>query len=359
LAKVVISDNLAKLSDPQRAEYYNAVCRSLGLNPLTKPFEFINLNGKLRLYALRDATDQLRRLHGISIQIVSRERVLEIYVVTARATDPSGRTDESTGAVAIGDLKGDALANALMRCETKAKRRVSLSICGLGWLDETEIDTIPGARVVPEPALDTPAPGVTTALEPPLSAQSALLYAITDYLKEHYPHTHAEAYVRFIPTEAMVVVRQAFGEPGLKWSGLKSKTIDELQAGYAALQQLVDPDEVDVPDHGTTDLDVQPSSPLTIQNAQEGPQETSGSTIADDHVQVPSEEGELDEEDDPIEMASLIQMATLRQRVSQLPPGEVHERLQRRLDESPQGLTHDEAEAALNEVSAAQSFRKG
>ncbi|MDQ3831524.1 MAG: hypothetical protein M3361_19940 [Candidatus Tectomicrobia bacterium] len=53
------------------------------------------------------------------------------------------REDESTGAVSVGNLRGDALANALMKCETKAKRRVTLSIAGLGWLDETEIETIP------------------------------------------------------------------------------------------------------------------------------------------------------------------------------------------------------------------------
>ena len=33
-----------------------------------------------------------------------------------------------------------------MKAETKAKRRVTLSICGLGMLDETEVETIPGAR---------------------------------------------------------------------------------------------------------------------------------------------------------------------------------------------------------------------
>jgi hypothetical protein len=42
---------------------------------------------------------------------------------------------------------GDVLANALMKAETKAKRRVTLSLAGLGWLDETELDTIPGVRV--------------------------------------------------------------------------------------------------------------------------------------------------------------------------------------------------------------------
>ena len=58
---------------------------------------------------------------------------------------PSGRTDESVGAVSLEGLKGDHRANALMKCETKAKRRVTLSICGLTFLDESEIESIPGA----------------------------------------------------------------------------------------------------------------------------------------------------------------------------------------------------------------------
>jgi hypothetical protein len=141
--KVGIGGDLSALNAGQRAEYYAAVCRSLGLNPLTKPFKYLTLNGKLRLYALRDCADQLRRLHGISIYIATRERMNDIYVVTARAKDRQGREDESTGAVPLGNLRGEALANTLMRAETKAKRRVTLSIAGLGWLDETEFETIP------------------------------------------------------------------------------------------------------------------------------------------------------------------------------------------------------------------------
>jgi hypothetical protein len=143
LAQVLIGGDLSGLTSQQRADDYGAVCRALGLNPLTKPFEYLTLNGKLRLYALRDCADQLRRLHGISIAIVNRERLQDLYLVTARAKDRAGREDESTGAVALGTLKGDALANALMKAETKAKRRVTLSLAGLGWLDETELETIP------------------------------------------------------------------------------------------------------------------------------------------------------------------------------------------------------------------------
>ena len=151
IEKIVIGGDLSALNAAQRAEYYAAVCRSLRLNPLTKPFEYLTLNGKLRLYALRDCADQLRRLHGISIYIANRERLSDIYIVTARAKDRQGREDESTGAVTVGNLKGDALANALMKAETKAKRRVTLSIAGLGWLDETELDTIPQTRSVAAP----------------------------------------------------------------------------------------------------------------------------------------------------------------------------------------------------------------
>jgi hypothetical protein len=167
MEQVLIGGDLSGLTEAQRLAYYRAVCQSLGLNPLSKPFEYLWLNNRLRLYALRDCADQLRRLHGISIAITNRERLGEIYIITARAKDRTGREDESTGAVALGTLKGDALANALMKCETKAKRRVTLSLAGLGWLDETELATIPGVRVgepTPErPPVATPVHGQDNA----------------------------------------------------------------------------------------------------------------------------------------------------------------------------------------------------
>src|SRR5258708_11680723 len=153
LEQVLIGGDLSKLTSADRVMYYKAVCESVGLNPLTKPFEYITLNGKLTLYARRDATDQLRQLHKVSIEIVAREVVEDCYVVTARATTPI-RQDESIGAVNIAGLKGDIRANAMMKAETKAKRRVTLSICGLGMLDEIEIDNIPGARITPSAGVE-------------------------------------------------------------------------------------------------------------------------------------------------------------------------------------------------------------
>lgn len=143
---VVAKGNLAALSPAERVNYYQQTCASLGLNPLTKPFEYITLNNKLTLYATRTAADQLRKRDGVNIEIVSREQVGDLYVVVARATDREGRFDEEIGAVSTKGLAGENLANAMMKALTKAKRRVTLSICGLGWLDETEVDSIPHAR---------------------------------------------------------------------------------------------------------------------------------------------------------------------------------------------------------------------
>lgn len=154
IERVLIGGDLAKLSADQRVAYYLDLCRELGLNPKTKPFAYITLNGKLVLYALKDATEQLRKLHSVSVTELTSQRLEDVFVVTAKALDKGGRTDAATGAVAIGNLKGESLANALMKAETKAKRRVTLSICGLGMLDETEVETIPHALVVEAPKGD-------------------------------------------------------------------------------------------------------------------------------------------------------------------------------------------------------------
>lgn len=156
MERVVIQGDLSKLAPADRVTYYNTVCQSLGLNPFTRPFEYIQLNGKLTLYAKKDATEQLRKINGVSIERLERESMEGCYIVTAYARERTGRIDSSIGAVSIQGVKGDSLANAMMKAETKAKRRVTLSICGLGMLDETEIETIAEAEPLPPRTAATP-----------------------------------------------------------------------------------------------------------------------------------------------------------------------------------------------------------
>lgn len=162
----LFTGDLGKLSAEERQSYMVAVCKSTGLNPLTQPFQYITLNGRLTLYATRGATDQLRELRGVSITGLTEELWDGVYIVTASAQDKVGRTDSAKGAVCIAALKGDALANAIMKAETKAKRRVTLSICGLGYLDESELETVADVRPAPpvkpaeRKALPAPDPAV-------------------------------------------------------------------------------------------------------------------------------------------------------------------------------------------------------
>lgn len=150
IEQVVIKGDLAQLTAQAKAIYYKTVADSLGLNYLTKPFSYIKLNGELQLYVNRSATDQLRKSHNVSIKIVSREIIGDLYIVTAQAWLPDGRIDESTGVVDIKGKAGDFLANLMIKAESKSKRRVTLSIIGLGWLSSDEAESIPGAELIEE-----------------------------------------------------------------------------------------------------------------------------------------------------------------------------------------------------------------
>lgn len=144
---LALKGDISNLSPMQKVLYMEKLCKSLGLNPLTQPFKPLKLSGKEVLYADRGCTDQLSFIHKLTREILNRETIDNVLVVTAKVTGPDGRVEISTGAVPISGLKGDSLANAYMKCETKAKRRGTLSYCGLGFLDESEIETIPQDRV--------------------------------------------------------------------------------------------------------------------------------------------------------------------------------------------------------------------
>lgn len=142
---VVIQNDLSKLSPEQRVEYYRQFCESQRLPWTLRPFEYLALNGGLKLYFTAAGAALLRARDGISITIVSREAHGDVFEVTARATNAEGRSDESLGAVSIAGLRGESLANAVMKAETKAKRRVTQSICGMSMPDESELESIPNA----------------------------------------------------------------------------------------------------------------------------------------------------------------------------------------------------------------------
>ena len=145
--QLILQGDLSKLSANDKVRYYNGYCERMGLDPYTKPFDLLRLNGKEILYCTRSGTQQLNKLHKVSHTITSRDTNAEagVYIVTSKASLPDGRCTESIGAVNIAGLKGEAYANAIMKAETKAKRRATLDLLGLGVIDESEAESIPNA----------------------------------------------------------------------------------------------------------------------------------------------------------------------------------------------------------------------
>lgn len=153
LEKVIVGGDLAGLSPAQRVEWYRTRCDAAGLDPRTQPFQYLQLNGKLQLYATKTATDQLINNRRLTVEVTERrhDADLGVYEVRCRVTFPDCHHVEDVAAVSVSRLSGEALCNALMKCVTKAKRRTVLSACGLGMLDESEVESISEARVEPMP----------------------------------------------------------------------------------------------------------------------------------------------------------------------------------------------------------------
>ncbi|HEV8659311.1 MAG TPA: hypothetical protein VGS96_11870, partial [Thermoanaerobaculia bacterium] len=165
---IITKGDLAQLEPQQRVDLYLGLCQSLRLNPMSMPFLYLELDKKLTLYVAKGATDQLRNIYSITSTVVNREVIGDVYAVSVRVTLPDGRSDEATGVVPL--VKEDGTwennngknffkkngkliplgpleyANAIMKAETKAKRRATLSAVGLPFIDESELDTVPRAR---------------------------------------------------------------------------------------------------------------------------------------------------------------------------------------------------------------------
>lgn len=153
-------------------------CKRMHFDPLSRPFDLLELNGKKVWYYNKNGAAQARARDEISVQIKSAVLVDDIYVVTAVVTNTKGRSVESTGAVPLvieekiwdsekpngkdsngewrkrggykttGWIKASPVerANLMAKAETKAIRRATLSMLGTGMLDESEVESIPGAR---------------------------------------------------------------------------------------------------------------------------------------------------------------------------------------------------------------------
>ena len=137
----LLQGDLAGLTPKQRVNYYAKVCESVGLNPFSRPFEYIVIKGKLTLYPTQACASQLRDINDVCIDDMTIQESDSEIIVTVKGHDKKGRRDVEIGAVSKKDMDGN-LQNIRMKAVTKAKRRLSLSICGMGWVDDKYIEAI-------------------------------------------------------------------------------------------------------------------------------------------------------------------------------------------------------------------------
>jgi hypothetical protein len=187
LQKLLLQGDLSSLTMQQRAQFLYHLAVSKGLDPTTMPFNLIVLNNKLTVYANRSCADQIRKRDGITSKRIYNGPLRfgfapdgspkfndSVWEVEYELTDKGGRVEVSTGCVGIKGLDGEALGNAVMKADTKAKRRGTLSMGGLGFLDELEVESVQTLKEgggVGQPRRVFPRPAASAA---PLDANNVI-----------------------------------------------------------------------------------------------------------------------------------------------------------------------------------------
>jgi hypothetical protein len=231
LERVLIHGDLSRLSTEDKVRYYALRCHALKLDPSSRPMDYIEFTEKdratgqfvkkLTLYMRKDGTEQLARINEVSIDDTKDDWPAEgkVYRVTAWGHLPSGRKGHNVGIVSVDGLAGSALANAMMRAETKAQRRLTLSLVGVGMLDESEIDDVPGATL-PHATVD-PATGEVTGGQVQMDEREVVLAHIKEL---------GDA-LNLGPEERIAEIKKHIGEAGHGWQSRASmEKLKDLEA---------------------------------------------------------------------------------------------------------------------------------
>lgn len=137
---VAANRDTAGLRPEHRGALLNELARALKLNPLTKPVIFLKTGQGESIYVTRQGADQIAARLRLNRETVVGPEVrdilgVKVFFCQVRVTAPDGRSEMATATLpAVDVLMG------LMKVETKAKRRATLSIAGLGMLSEEDAE---------------------------------------------------------------------------------------------------------------------------------------------------------------------------------------------------------------------------
>ena len=142
LAVQAVGGDTTKLTTTHRQTLLEGLSRALGLNPLSQPVIFLKTQGREVIYVTKVGTDQIasrEKLKRRTIQGPELRKIAgrDIVYCQVEVTAPDGRSETATATLPLSDIVND-----LMKAETKAKRRATLSLVGLGLLAEDELETM-------------------------------------------------------------------------------------------------------------------------------------------------------------------------------------------------------------------------
>lgn len=135
----IAAGNLAPLEPRLRAVAIRTICEDGNLPVSLAPVILIpGDGGTLKPYVTSIGASWVADNKRVSTKILGTESTGGVYVVRMLAIAGDGRSVEDIGAVAIGGLGGQNLANAFMKAHTKAYRRAVLRLAGLPLTDDDE-----------------------------------------------------------------------------------------------------------------------------------------------------------------------------------------------------------------------------
>jgi hypothetical protein len=128
------------LDDSMKRALIVKLGNALGLNQYTMPFRiYRDIRGAEFLYATKECCAQLRHLNGISILSLEERIDGDFAICKVSGMNKHGRVSYEIGSVNIAILDGQDKSNGQMWAVTKAKRRLTLDLSGLGVLADVEV----------------------------------------------------------------------------------------------------------------------------------------------------------------------------------------------------------------------------
>jgi hypothetical protein len=148
ISLICVGGDLTHLDGPSKRALLAKLTNYLHLNPYSHNFFiFKDSNGRHRIYATKECCSQLRHNMGIntwlSDPIYGPNNTAPVFVtVKANGTNRFGRSADEIGSVTLIGFDKSHWSDRIMFATTKAKRRLTLDLSGLGVLSDVEVDDI-------------------------------------------------------------------------------------------------------------------------------------------------------------------------------------------------------------------------